>query len=227
VHAGFWQGYSSVRSAAIHALIQALGRHVLAANNPSPLRVYFTGHSLGGALAVLTAYEFQVNIDSILEVIAGLAPPSAVSSLRPQVAVQTFGTPRIGNPALAAALNARLRNYYRIEVESDLVPRLPRFLGLYQHAGVQVLADAEASGNLLVKPTIVESYLLRRSISSIADHTLNRYRDSLESCFEADELEEYLRGECTGMGAQQLNKASSASSSKNTPVPEWLLQSRR
>jgi hypothetical protein len=92
-------------------------------------------------------------------------------------------------------------------------------MGFYQHAGVQVLLDAEGMGNVLVKPTVVESQLLRWTRGSLAHHTLARYRDSLEACFEAAELHEYLATEGTDRDEALIN----------TPpkqLPSWLLSHR-
>jgi hypothetical protein len=88
------------------------------------------GHSLGGCLAVLAAYETAVNlsviVDSVVDHLIGTNSRHSMRRFRPILSVQTFGSPRLGNPPLALLLNERLRNYYRIEVDEDLVPMLPR-----------------------------------------------------------------------------------------------------
>lgn len=65
--------------------------------------LFLTGHSMGGALAVLTACRLAR---------AG----------RPPVAVYTFGSPRIGDPAFCAGYALPT---YRIVNRLDLVPELP------------------------------------------------------------------------------------------------------
>lgn len=52
-------------------------------------------------------------------------------------------------------------------------------------------------GSIIVKPTIVESQLLRAGASkgSLSSHVLSKYRASLEACFEEDEMTEYAKKE--------------------------------
>jgi hypothetical protein len=61
--------------------------------------IYYAGHSLGGALAVLAA------------------------SLRPPAAVYTFGAPRVGDRAFAKAMSSI--PVYRIVNHRDIVPTVP------------------------------------------------------------------------------------------------------
>ena len=231
VHAGFWNAYSSVRSATMQAVVSALVRHIISleCTKPRPLNLSFCGHSLGGALSVLAAYEIAVNLQCIVEAIVevGLRVSRGhpLLSFRPNLTVYTFGAPRIGNPALVSKLNSTLRNYYRVEIDEDLVPRLPRFLGTYQHGGVQVLLDGATHGNILVKPTVVESQLLRKGTGSIANHTLSKYRDSLESCFEPEELEEYLQLECSSRDST-LGLAGKLVADSSSAPPDWLFIAR-
>jgi hypothetical protein len=72
-------------------------------------RVWFTGHSLGGALATLAAARFARSWDD--------------------VRACTFGSPRVGCPDFAAGYRPRL---YRIERVDDVVCHLPPPPGLMQ-----------------------------------------------------------------------------------------------
>src|SRR5205823_8259206 len=74
---------------------------VLEAARDKPL--FLTGHSMGGALAVLTACRLAK---------AG----------RPPVATYTFGAPRVGDPAFCAGYALPT---YRVVNRLDLVPELP------------------------------------------------------------------------------------------------------
>ena len=65
--------------------------------------LFITGHSMGGALAVLTAHRLAR---------AG----------RPPVATYTFGAPRVGDPAFCASYALPT---YRVVNRLDLVPELP------------------------------------------------------------------------------------------------------
>jgi len=79
--------------------------------------VYTVGHSLGGALAELDALFLRLNLDSSIVVKS-----------------ETFGTPRVGNPAYAAFFDSLFAGlFHRVDNESDPIPIVPgRFLG-FQH----------------------------------------------------------------------------------------------
>lgn len=72
--------------------------------------VFYTGHSLGGALATLAAYEL---------------PPKAL---------YTFGSPRVGDKNFAMAVCDKVE-HYRIVDDIDIVPDLPPFELGYRHCG--------------------------------------------------------------------------------------------
>ncbi|HZM04593.1 MAG TPA: lipase family protein [Candidatus Saccharimonadales bacterium] len=79
-------------------------------------RIWLTGHSLGGALAMLCAYRLQHDCD-----ISG---------------VYTFGQPRVGNAAFRGAYNETLKSRtFRVIHSDDIIPRVPWLLGMYRHAG--------------------------------------------------------------------------------------------
>lgn len=69
--------------------------------------LFVTGHSLGGALATLSAMDIKKN--------TGFAHP----------VVYTFGAPRVGNPEFAHAFSDRVRNSFRVYNRLDAVPLLP------------------------------------------------------------------------------------------------------
>lgn len=82
--------------------------------------LWITGHSLGGALAVLAAS--RVNPDR-------------------KMSVYTFGQPRVGDGEFAAACQERFgRRYFRFVHGRDIVPRVPPFTPGYRHFGWEVTA---------------------------------------------------------------------------------------
>lgn len=87
VHAGFFQDFTT--------LWEGLADHA----DGIELPLYFTGHSLGGALAVLAA------------------------AARPATATYTFGAPRVGDPAFTRTL--RGTPIHRVVNGRDVVPTVP------------------------------------------------------------------------------------------------------
>ncbi len=82
--------------------------------------LYTTGHSLGGALAVLMAIELiynNIGVDS----------------------VYTYGCPRVGSKGFAKRFNSYLkRKYFRYVNNNDIAPTIPyRILG-YRHSGTHL-----------------------------------------------------------------------------------------
>ena len=99
-HAGFLEAWRSIRAPIINAL------HDYGDNGQ---QLYVTGHSLGGALATLCAYELE------------LAREFAVANL------YTFGSPRVFDRAGAENAARVLRNCsFRVVHSNDIVARLPR-----------------------------------------------------------------------------------------------------
>jgi triacylglycerol lipase len=152
--------------------------------------LWFTGHSLGGALAVLAAGR------------------CALERRWPVAGVHTFGQPRVGNRTFAGHLHDALRNrYFRFMNNQDTVPEVLSSFA-YRHAG-QLLwfdkrgslimpTDAEGSGNGWVRTgTWSWSFSLRSdlfrvdktysdgkwqtNVDTIADHSITTCRKLLHT----------------------------------------------
>uniref|UniRef100_K3WU34 Fungal lipase-type domain-containing protein n=1 Tax=Globisporangium ultimum (strain ATCC 200006 / CBS 805.95 / DAOM BR144) TaxID=431595 RepID=K3WU34_GLOUD len=156
VHSGFWKAYASVRDE-----LKEVTRLILD-ENPG-VTVYVTGHSMGGALAILAAYDLAVNFSM-------------------KVNMYNFGGPRVGNPSFCRHYNKCVPTSYRVVMDGDIVPGVPKFWGLYQHVGTEISIDLE--GNLIVDPSFVERHLHVSSKTKVATHPSSVYRASLTKCLE-------------------------------------------
>jgi pimeloyl-ACP methyl ester carboxylesterase len=105
LHCGFACAYGTLRTQVLEEIKKVSAKHI-----------WITGHSLGGALALVCAYDLTVyqgyKIDGVI----------------------TFGQPRIGKPDLAASLQERLGDrYVHFINEMDAVPQVPPD---YSHFGL-------------------------------------------------------------------------------------------
>lgn len=130
VHSGFLRAFLSVRED-LTSQLRDLG--VLDSDSVTP--VVFTGHSLGGALCVISALDLAGDIG------------------KGRMRVVTFGSPRIGNQELARQIDAtfaraRSPGPLRVVTEGDIVPRVPRGTLVnrvldYVHAGATLTLPSE------------------------------------------------------------------------------------
>jgi len=110
LHSGFWDAYDRAHSAVADCATKAARRNG---------RVWLTGHSLGGALAVVAAYRL------------------AYEKKLPIGGVVTFGQPMVVMPSLAQTLSPLLQDSYLSFVNGrDPIPMLVR---PYVHFGHMVL----------------------------------------------------------------------------------------
>ena len=105
VHTGFVEAFSKRRDAN-GSTVQTVVESILALpaardDNGRPLPLFITGHSLGGALALLATRLVAPNVNG---------------------ACYTFGAPRIGNYEYFRFLKTPV---YRVVNSSDIVPRVP------------------------------------------------------------------------------------------------------
>lgn len=118
VHLGFLGAYQSVRDAILDAAKSTTHRQIIC-----------TGHSLGGALATLSALDIARNV-----------PGKSVSCY-------TYGSPKVGNDLFAKIYNKYVPRTYRFVNGADLVPTIPP--GAFAHVGqlcyVGKAADRESS----------------------------------------------------------------------------------
>jgi triacylglycerol lipase len=155
VHRGFYAEYNKV----IPGIKEALSKH----NKKGDKTVWVTGHSLGGAMAVLVASE-----------------------IRPNGGLHTFGQPRVGNVKFLSTLTGI--SYYRYRNNNDAVTIIPpSFGGIYCHGGV--LRYINTAGNI-TNSTYWERWKDKMNghwqaikswnfIDGFADHSMGLYHEHL------------------------------------------------
>jgi len=96
VHKGFYEQYMSVR-AKIYSQI----------NNLNTVKIYISGHSLGGALAYICAVDIHF------------------VTKNPNINVLTIGSPRPGNKAFATYFTKNIQHSVRYKNKGDIITKLP------------------------------------------------------------------------------------------------------
>jgi triacylglycerol lipase len=162
VHRGFWAAIQSVWDDIDKILIKDFDKPIIV-----------TGHSLGGALAILCAWLLR-NQGYRVE------------------SVYTFGQPRVGNKAFARNYDRSLRERtFRFIKGEDVVPRVPGWLLGYRHCGVRMFISS-ITDELEVHPSLwlmaasdlfglCESWVIRKELSMLTHHGINRYLEHLVS----------------------------------------------
>jgi hypothetical protein len=140
--------------------------------------LWVTGHSLGGALALLAAWLFHRKFVAVHQ-------------------VYTFGAPMIGNAAASQAFDREFEGkIFRYVNPTDPVPKLPTFSLLandYGHclkemllgaAAAEAVAEAApaAAGGAL-DPAVIEN-LWQSAQRRVAAHSLAHYRELIAKLFE-------------------------------------------
>ncbi|KAF7842913.1 phospholipase A1-Igamma1, chloroplastic-like [Senna tora] len=130
-----------------------------------------TGHSLGGALALLNAYEAASTIPDL--------PVSVIS----------FGAPRVGNFAFKDELDQLGVKTLRVVVKQDLVPRMP---GLVFNEALQVFDEITGTLEWVythvgaeLKLDVHSSPYLKKGINLIGFHSLETYLHLVDGCLSS------------------------------------------
>jgi triacylglycerol lipase len=154
VHRGFYAEYEKV----IPGIKEALAKH----NKKGDKTLWVTGHSLGGAMAVLVAAE-----------------------LKPDGGLHTFGQPRVGTKGFLSALDGI--KYYRYRNNNDAVTAVPPSFLCFKHGGV--LRYINTYGNIRpatwlqrFKDKCRGHWMALKSfnlIDGFADHSMGLYHEFL------------------------------------------------
>jgi triacylglycerol lipase len=206
VHRGFAQALESVKDALDEALAQGA---------PGRKNIFFAGHSLGGALAmlacarcsgsaVLSTAAFGVPPKDSAGVPGGTPGTATGTVALPKTWLYTFGQPRVGNGAWARWYDGLLRSRsFRVVHAEDIVPRVPWLLNFYRHAGTEVFYDArgaEHAGWPWWRKGLSDAAGSWRqwrhgTVALLADHHVSRYVQLLEAQRATQEPQQrYIRG---------------------------------
>ena len=112
VHHGFMEAYRSIRDAVLKE-----------AKSIKHKRIIITGHSLGAALAMLSALDINHNVPG------------------KEIVCYTFGAPKVGNKEFVSSYNKNIPNTFRIVNAGDYIADLPP--GSFEHCG-QLCSVGEA-----------------------------------------------------------------------------------
>ncbi|DBA92558.1 TPA: hypothetical protein ACH3X1_002782 [Trebouxia sp. C0004] len=131
------------------------------------LQILIAGHSLGGALATLAAYDIRKQLQ-------------ANGKQDVEVMCYSFGAPRTGNHAFAADYNRVVPNTWSIINGQDVVTRGGKFVFLYKRPGKRIIMNGK--GCLMVSPSSMEASV-QQSIGgqSVDHHLLTSYQQAILS----------------------------------------------
>jgi hypothetical protein len=143
VHAGFLAAYSALAPLVLGGVQSALP---LSASGTLPSRpLLVTGHSLGGAMATIAAFE--------------------LSLLGYNVRLLTFGSPRVGNTDFAAAITSALTTHRGVLLGTSTVP-LPAGASPLRRRGLLPGGEAEAEADEFARPSAVLNAVAERLCGS-------------------------------------------------------------
>lgn len=151
VHKGFYEAWTTgdfnkrVLDAAVKAVEQM--------GNDPDVKIFITGHSLGGALACLASVELKIALPL------------------QNVTVYTFGAPRVGNIAFGTYANVLIPDYWHVVGTEDPVSRIPK--GSYKRSGHRALLGSD--GNMEIYPSHFEASLFSSVGGKVSDHLLKNY----------------------------------------------------
>ncbi|EOX96477.1 Fungal lipase-like domain - like 10 [Theobroma cacao] len=130
VESGFLSLYTSgtAESPSLQEMIREEILRLLQTYGDEPLSLTITGHSLGAALATLTAYDIKTTFKRA-----------------PLVTVMSFGGPRVGNRSFRRQLEKQGTKVLRIVNSDDLITKVPGFV-LEEDADVSKSQDIHVAG---------------------------------------------------------------------------------
>ena len=150
VHTGFNSGYNAV-AAAVRSAVQNLKAKY------RNTRLIVTGHSLGGALAILCTADLK-NFFGTVDL------------------TYTFGQPRVGNDAFSSWYQSQHPNTYRLVDYADIVPHLPPSSFGFLHSSNQIWYQRGMQSYTICEPESPScANSIDRTSYSTDDHSLDNY----------------------------------------------------
>ena len=152
VHRGFYQSWTG--NGFNEIVLEKVRSYMASHASSSAIPINITGHSLGGSLATLCAFDlFTEHRDAI------------------DITVYTFGQPRVGNRAFSVDYDAKIVKHFSVIHDQDPIVRIPK--GSYKRNGHRVIVNQK--GDLIISPNELEMHVLEES-TKIKDHFLEGYR---------------------------------------------------
>jgi len=157
-HRGFWNSVEDIWGV-IYTKYEAL-------NSIKKRPLFFTGHSLGGAMATVAAARF-------------------IHKDLPFTAVYTFGQPRVVDRNTSRIYNLEAGNrHYRFQNNEDIVTRVPARLMGYSHVGSCLYIDKDKQIHddpgywyrfLDIVEGSVDSLKDQGHVGAVSDHDMDNY----------------------------------------------------
>lgn len=168
VHCGFYTSLSNVW--------QQIERTIAAFRDNKEKSLWFTGHSLGGALATLAVARFR-------------------EEDRPVDGLYTFGQPRVGDRQFARNFNFDFKPYaFRFVNNNDTVTRIPSRARQYSHVGTfkyftelgEFVEDIGYWNRFLDRMHGRINDILEWGSDGFKDHSMFKYRELIGKALEKE-----------------------------------------
>jgi triacylglycerol lipase len=172
----------------------------------SSRRIWFCGHSLGGAMATIAAYRCTTTGD--------LANPEEL---------HTFGSPRVGCRRYVRHADM---THYRWVHNNDVVTRVPPFWMGYRHCGQEIYLDRD--GRIRKLTGLWRSRdrwrgfvagLMRWKFDLLADHSIKLYARHIAAAADQEEAEARATGKELADGDDLAIGHCDESGSSELPAP--------
>ncbi|KAK2077296.1 hypothetical protein QBZ16_004930 [Prototheca wickerhamii] len=128
-----------------------------------PAKLFVTGHSLGGALAILAAADIRRRHPDL------------------PMTVYTYGAPRVGNLGFVQEYLRRVPDTWAVVNDQDPIPRIPK--GWFHNAGNCVVINGR--GDLIIRPSEFDLISISRAGGVALHHKLYGYALSVYAILQA------------------------------------------